>query len=67
MQQDRHLESLETKLAFLERASQELSDEVYRQRQEIDSLKVRLADLASRVESAQGPVGAPQDERPPHY
>ena len=63
------IEALETKLAFLERASVELGDEVYRQRKEIDELRARLAALFSRIDSGSG-AGAdapPAEERPPHY
>ncbi len=63
------LEQIETKIAFLEKANQELSDVVYRQRQEIEALHARLAQLTERIEAAQT---APtpytfEDEKPPHY
>jgi uncharacterized coiled-coil protein SlyX len=66
---DESLERLETKLAFVERATTELSDEVYRQRQEISELRARLATLVDRLESAAGPTGdgGNTHERPPHY
>lgn len=62
-------ESLELRLAYLERTSQELGDVIYRQQREIEVLRERLAacerSLASRDETA-GPSSA-IDERPPHY
>jgi uncharacterized coiled-coil protein SlyX len=64
------LEHLETKIAFLERANNELSDVVYQQHREIESLRARLEALADRVsaalESPETPR-TPEDERPPHY
>jgi len=63
------VERLETKIAFLENANVELSDVVYRQSQEIQTLRARLDALAQRVEAAQTPetVRTPEEERPPHY
>jgi len=64
------LERLETKIAFLERANSELSDVVYQQHREIESLRARLEALVERVSAAmepQEPARTPEDERPPHY
>jgi uncharacterized coiled-coil protein SlyX len=64
------LERIETKLAFLERASSELSDAVLRQQRVIDSLRVQVATLATRIEASQESdltARTPEDERPPHY
>ena len=63
------VERLELKIAFLERASAELSDVVYAQQRQIDSLRTRLAELASQME-ARSQVDRPytiDDEKPPHY
>ena len=63
------IERLELKLAFLERANHELSDVVYRQQQELDELRARLAGFISRVEeltNSQRPY-TEAEERPPHY
>jgi uncharacterized coiled-coil protein SlyX len=65
------LEGIEIRIAFLERANQELSDVVYRQRQEIDALRAQLGTLLARIDAA----ATQQDERPytleeekpPHY
>ncbi|HTY48259.1 MAG TPA: SlyX family protein [Steroidobacteraceae bacterium] len=61
------LERIETRIAYLERANAELSDVVYRQHQEIDGLRMRLALLLDRVESMAAPSRSPEEERPPHY
>jgi uncharacterized coiled-coil protein SlyX len=63
------LERLESKLAFLERASAELSDVVYRQHKELEAVRESLRALAEMMEARQSadPVRRPEDERPPHY
>ena len=63
------IERLETKIAFLERANNELSDVVYRQQREIQGLRAKLDGLAERVSSMRSPDEGrtPEDERPPHY
>jgi uncharacterized coiled-coil protein SlyX len=63
------IERIETRLAFLERANGELSDVVFRQQQEIQSLRVRLDALAQRLAAAESadPPRTLEDERPPHY
>jgi uncharacterized coiled-coil protein SlyX len=57
------------KLAYLEQANSELSDVVYRQRQEIETLQARLAELMGRLDSAQSAATpySPEEEIPPHY
>ena len=65
---DDDLERLEVKLAFLERAANELSDVVYRQQQDIATLNERLAQLSSRLDASKTePVYTAEEERPPHY
>lgn len=64
------LERIETKIAYLESANAELSDVVYRQKQEIDELRARLAGLCARLDAAQAEAGRPytlEEEKPPHY
>jgi uncharacterized coiled-coil protein SlyX len=63
------IERLELKLAFLERANQELSDVVYRQQQELEELRTRVALLKNRVDAMKGDETpyTPEQERPPHY
>jgi SlyX protein len=63
------LEQIETKIAFLERANAELSDVLFRQHREIETLRAQIAALAARVEAVQSDtdVRTPEEERPPHY
>lgn len=67
---DERLERLEIKMAFLEQANAELSDEVFRRRQEIEAVREQLAALTSRLDAAQAqPLATPasEEEKPPHY
>ena len=63
------IERLEMKIAYLERANNELSDVVYRQQQEIQRLVAKMTALSDRVSSmpAADEARTPEDERPPHY
>jgi uncharacterized coiled-coil protein SlyX len=64
------LERIETKIAFLESANAELSDVVYRQKKEIDELRMRLSILSSRLDATQAEGARPytlEEEKPPHY
>lgn len=63
------IEQLEIKIAYLEQTNAQLSDEMFRQRQEIEALREQLAVLAGRFEGAQSLPTAytPEDEKPPHY
>ena len=63
------VERLEVKIAYLERANVELSDELYRQRQLLDVLVARHADLLRRLEESTGAPASPDllSEKPPHY
>jgi SlyX protein len=66
---DTTLEQIQTKIAFLERANSDLSDQVYRQHQEIEALRIRLGELADRLNAAlsEARMRTPEEERPPHY
>jgi uncharacterized coiled-coil protein SlyX len=66
---DDRLDQLEFRLTYLEQANTQLSDTVFRQRQEIDALREQLARLTGRLEAAQEQPTAytPEDEKPPHY
>ena len=63
------VERLEMKLAFLERATAELSDVVYRQHKELEGLREGLRALAEKLDARHSTEAArrPEDERPPHY
>jgi uncharacterized coiled-coil protein SlyX len=62
------LDTLEFKVAHLERAQQELSDVLVRQQQDLRRLQDRLDRLHQMLENLQQPA-QPQDpfEIPPHY
>ncbi len=73
MDDSSRIEALEFKCAYLERSTQELSDVLARQQQELDRACARIEDLAQQIEALnmalEGP-GAPPDPRaeiPPHY
>ena len=63
------IESMQTKIAFLERANVELSDVVFRQQQELQALAAQLRALGERLLTVQAQERAhvPEEERPPHY
>jgi len=63
------LESVEEKLAHLERAIAELSDVVLRQQREIDTALARTQRLMAQLEAVASESGASATgfEKPPHY
>ncbi|WP_129642018.1 SlyX family protein [Peristeroidobacter agariperforans] len=63
------IERIELKIAYLERANNDLSEVVYRQQQEIDALRAELAVLNGKMEAAmtEQTVYTAEQERPPHY
>jgi len=63
------LEQVEIRIAFLEQANGELSDVVYKLRQELEALRAELATLTQRWESSQSAPTAytAEQEKPPHY
>jgi uncharacterized coiled-coil protein SlyX len=63
------LEQIQTKIAFLERASAELSDVVFGLHKEIQALEAKLKVLTDRLSGAQPDevLRSPDQERPPHY
>jgi len=62
------VDALEFKVAHLERALQELSDVVYRQQLELNSLRDRNQQLLEQVQQLEERGGDPNRvEIPPHY
>jgi uncharacterized coiled-coil protein SlyX len=62
------LETLEFKIAHLERTAQELSDVIFRQQQQIDAMLNLNRQLVSQLESLESRSGdASPVEIPPHY
>lgn len=63
------IERLELKVAYLERAAGELSDVVYRQQKDIDTLRLQVQMLLARVDAmkAEPAPWTEEQERPPHY
>jgi uncharacterized coiled-coil protein SlyX len=63
------IERIELKIAYLERANNDLSEVVYRQQQEIDALRAELSVLNGKMEAAmtEQTVYTAEQERPPHY
>jgi uncharacterized coiled-coil protein SlyX len=66
---DEALEQIQTKIAFLERATSELSDVVFRQHGEIQALEAKFNAVVDRLSAAQSdePPRPPDQEKPPHY
>ncbi|MEM1386520.1 MAG: SlyX family protein [Pseudomonadota bacterium] len=67
---DKHLETLEARIAHLERQSDDLSDVVARQATEIDRLQRRVLLLIEQEadrEMANGASVPLADKRPPHW
>ena len=66
---DETLEQIQTKIAFLERASAELSDVLFRQQKEIQALETKLKALSDRLSGEQSDEipRSLEQERPPHY
>jgi SlyX protein len=66
---DDSLELLQSKIAYLERATNELSDVVYRQHNDIKSLEAQVQALRDRLNGPQYDEAqrTPEQERPPHY
>lgn len=61
------LEALESRLAHLELALQELSDEFYRQQREIERLRQRNQQLLVEIEGGSPGTSRTDPEPPPHY
>jgi SlyX protein len=63
------IERIELRIAYLERANNDLSEVVYRQQQELDALRAELAVLNGKLEAAmtEPTLYTPEQEKPPHY
>lgn len=63
------IERIDLRIAYLERANNDLSEVVYRQQQEIDTLRAQLAALSGKMDSAasEQTIYTAEQERPPHY
>jgi SlyX protein len=63
------LDQIEVRIAFLEQANTQLSDTVYRQEQELNTLRAQIGALLQKLETAQSQLTAwtAEDEKPPHY
>ena len=71
---DQRLDVLEEKLAYLEASNAEMSEEIFRQQQEIAALTKahhqllgRLQNLEDAEADASNAVGSSSMEKPPHY
>ncbi|MBT5292109.1 MAG: SlyX family protein [Cellvibrionales bacterium] len=60
---------LETKIAFLEKHINELSDVLYAQQKQIDELGAKYVNLKDQLTTMDQPdtEASDADERPPHY
>jgi SlyX protein len=63
------IERIDLRIAYLERANNDLSEVVYRQQQEIDTLRAQLAALSGKMDQAasEQTIYTEEQERPPHY
>ncbi len=72
--QAERFEEIETKIAHLEHANAQLSEVVLAQQRDLESLRLQLAALRSRLEAGKGADSSAaetawtlEQERPPHY
>jgi uncharacterized coiled-coil protein SlyX len=63
------MERLEIKIAYLEKASGELSDVIFRQQLKIEQLDAQVKSLHARLAAlvTEDLIHTLEDERPPHY
>lgn len=71
---DQRIEALEEKLAYLEASNAEMSEEIFRQQQEIAALTkahlqtiARLQNLEDAEAEATNNMDGASAEKPPHY
>ena len=61
------IELIESKIAFLEQATSELSEVIVRQQREIHVLEAKVARLSELLEAIKEVPVAADSEKPPHY
>jgi SlyX protein len=61
------IEQLETKVAHLEHALQQLSDALYAQQRELDRVADRNRQLLDELDGGAAATSATAIEKPPHY
>ena len=66
---DDRLVTIETKIAFLENVINDLSDTVYNQQKQIDTLNKTLKYVINQIRNSSliSPGGTLKNEKPPHY
>jgi SlyX protein len=64
---DPRVDELEIRYSQLDRLVHELSDVIWRQQRELDSLRELTKQLRDKLQSDPGLVDASRNERPPHY
>ena len=64
---DDRLTDVETRLAFLEDAQQQLSDLVYEQQLELKRMEAYARRLLERIETLSDGAGEAEEPPPPHY
>ncbi len=64
---DPTIERIESKIAFLEQATSELSEVIVRQQHEIRALEAKVARLSDLLEAIKEAPFAADSEKPPHY
>jgi uncharacterized coiled-coil protein SlyX len=66
---DEPLVEVQSKIAHLERAVNELSDVVFRQHREIQALEGQMKAVKEKLQggASEEPIRTPEQERPPHY
>ena len=60
-------ELIESKIAFLEQATSELSDVIVRQQQDLRALETKVSQLSERLEALKEAPLPSDSEKPPHY
>jgi uncharacterized coiled-coil protein SlyX len=60
-------ELIESKIAFLEQATSELSDVLVRQQSDLRALEAKVAQLSARLEALKEAPLQSDHAKPPHY